>query len=320
MSRSDISDFNDCQSSISSQCTFSDDSFHSASAEPLDVTLSAYFCDVPKHLNVIHMNAQSIPAHFPDMLASFVSNNIHAILVSETWLKPCLPSSSYSLPGFNLIRNDRIGKGGGGVAIYLRSHLPYKIVSTSPQPPPLNTAEHLLIELDLSHSKILLGVFYSPSLLVDYFASLENTLENYLPIYKHVIFMGDFNTCLLKRDHRSNKLLGLVNSFDLHVLTQNATHFMPGCIPSLLDLMIVSSPEFVAKFDQCPADAFSCHELIYLSYKLRPPKLRPSVLLLRNFGGINQENLLSDARQMSWSDVFEAESIDAKVDLEYGSE
>lgn len=141
----------------------SNDSFHSTSLLPLNVTLDSHFSDCVKNFNVVHINAQSIPAHFPDLLASFDSRNLHAILVSESWLKPSLPSTSYSLPGFRLIRNDRVGKGGGGVAIYLRSHIPFSIVGSSPQPPLPDAAEHLLLEITLSHKKTLLGVFYCPS-------------------------------------------------------------------------------------------------------------------------------------------------------------
>ncbi|KAL4713213.1 hypothetical protein ACJJTC_002959 [Scirpophaga incertulas] len=42
------------------------------------------------------------------MLDSFDNKNIHAILISETFLNPRLPSISFSLPGFKLIRNDRV--------------------------------------------------------------------------------------------------------------------------------------------------------------------------------------------------------------------
>lgn len=159
---SNLSSDNELFLSFSSTASSSsDDSF--MSIPTLSHTLNAQFSDAPKNFNVIHINAQSIPAHYSDMLASFDHKNLHAILVSETWLKPCLPSTSYSLPGFNLIRNDRIGCGGGGVAIYLRAHIPFSVVSTSPQPPPANAGEHLFVEVLLSHTKILLGVFYSPS-------------------------------------------------------------------------------------------------------------------------------------------------------------
>ncbi|KAJ8731621.1 hypothetical protein PYW07_004785 [Mythimna separata] len=132
-------------------------------------TLESHFSDVPKNFNVVHINAQSVPAHYTDMLANLDCKNIHAILVSESWLKPCLPSTSYSLPGFQLIRNDRVSGGGGGVAIYLRPQIPFSIVDMSAQPPPQNAGEHLFLEVNLNHVKILLGVYYSPSSRVNFF-------------------------------------------------------------------------------------------------------------------------------------------------------
>ena len=115
------------------QCvsTSSDDSFHSIS-DPLNSLLDSKLKNFSKNFNVVHINAQSIPAHYPDLLDSFNVKHVHAVLVSETFLKPSLPSTAYALPGFHLIRNDRTGKGGGGVAIYLRSHIPFSILDKSP--------------------------------------------------------------------------------------------------------------------------------------------------------------------------------------------
>ncbi|CAG4960700.1 unnamed protein product [Colias eurytheme] len=305
----------DRDSPFSDSLGSSDDSFRSVSQPPLDITLSSIFLDVPRNFNLVHINAQSIPAHFPDLLTSFLSTNIHAILISESWLKPNLPSSAYTLPGFNLVRNDRTGRGGGGVAIYIRSHISYKLLFSSPQPPPPNSTENILLEVHLSKSKILVGIFYSPSLSIDYFSNFEDLLDLYSPQYDHSILMGDFNTCLLKGDCRSKKLLSLLNSHNLQVLPLNPTHFFPGCNPSLLDLMIVSSPSLVAKHGQCPADAFSFHDLIYLSYNLRPPKFKPSTVMLRNFVGIDLSQLSVDAKLCDWQSVVDAVSIDGKINL-----
>lgn len=312
---SDNSEFLDCISYSSSNSFTTDDSFHSVTSPlPLDISLSSIFSDVSHNFNVVHINAQSIPAHYPDLLSSFVSSNIHAILISESWLKPSLLTHHFSLPGYQLIRNDRIGKRGGGVAIYLRSHISYKFICSSSQPPASNSTENILLEVLLSNSKILLGVFYSPSLSVDYFTSFENLLYNHTLQYDHIVFMGDFNTCLLKNDSRSTKLLHLIHSFNLNSLPLNATHSSPGCSPSLLDLIIVSCPSYVAKHGQCPADAFSFHDLIYLSYKLRSPKVKPSTILLRNFAGMDREQLTLDANNLDWSIVYNANCIDNKAD------
>lgn len=185
------------------------------------------------------------------MLSSFQNKNIHAILVSESWLKPCLLSSSYSLPGFQLIRNDRVGKPGGGVAIYLRSHISFNIVSKSMSHDG-HGPDHLFLELLLFNTKLLLGVYYNLSLAVDYFASFENLLEVYTPQYSHTVVMCEFNTCLLKQDCRASRLRSLVNSTNLHILPLNPTHSYPNCSPSLLDLILVSACDHVEKHGQCP--------------------------------------------------------------------
>lgn len=308
---SDDNEMSDTFLSFTSSGDSNDDSF--VSIPSLSENLEAQFSDVPKNFNVIHINAQSIPAHFPDMLASFDNKNIHAILVSESWLKPCLSSVLYPLPGFRLIRNDRTNAPGGGVAIYLRAHIPFSVVSTSAQPPPPNSGEHVFIEVLLSHTKILLGVYYSHSSRVNYFDSFEMMLHDLTPLYSHTIIMGDFNTCLIQNDYRSTRLRSIIDSSNMHILPSTATHFFPNCSPSLLDLLIVSSIQHVAKHGQMSADAFSYHDLIFLSYKIRPPKPRPTIILQRNFSGINEEHFLADAKKIDWSPVMDAESTDEQL-------
>lgn len=285
------------------------------SVPSLAETLMSQFSDGSRNFNVVHINAQSVPAHFPDMLASFSCENIHAILISESWLKPCLPSCSYALPGFRLIRNDRISGGGGGVAIYLRTHIEYTIISLSAQPPPPNAGEHLFLEVELNHRKVLLGVYYSPSSHLDFFSSFEGILETLVPSYNHCIIMGDFNTCLLKSNSRSSSFLSVTESCNLSILPLNATHTFPNCTPSLLDLILISSRDHVAKHGQCSADAFSYHDLLFLSYKIRPPKAKSRILLQRNFGGIDLDNLREDASGIDWDPLFACDDCDEKVKL-----
>ncbi|KAG5880520.1 hypothetical protein JTB14_014113 [Gonioctena quinquepunctata] len=48
--------------------------------------------------------------------------------LSETWLNQAFPSRAISVPDYNLIRKDRQGKRGGGLAFYLKKSIKYKIV------------------------------------------------------------------------------------------------------------------------------------------------------------------------------------------------
>ncbi|KAG7310994.1 hypothetical protein JYU34_003847 [Plutella xylostella] len=248
------------------------------------------------------------------MLTSFDNNNIHAILVSESWLKPSLDSSVYPLPGFQLIRNDRTNKGGGGVAIYLRSHIPFTIVSKSPSEYS-EKAEHLLIEVRLGYTRILLGVCYSPSMTVNYFSSFEKLLEDFSPLFDNTIVMGDFNTCLLKNNSRSNTLQSIVTSKNLHILPLQATHHPPNSEPTLLDLIIVSSPDLVMKHGQFTADCFSYHDLLYVSYKVRTPKPKKRTILQRNFKKVDLQRLFEDAKAIDWAQLNDIDDIDERVTM-----
>lgn len=119
---------------------------------------------------------------------------------------------------------------------------------------------------------------------------------------------------MLKQDSRSASFESLVRSCNLSILPLSATHFYPNSIPSLLDLILVSSPTYVAKHGQCAAGAFSYHDLIFLSYKIRPPKAKPKIILQRNFGDINLEELQHDADAVDWSQLIGDSSVDSKVE------
>ncbi|KAL4710040.1 hypothetical protein ACJJTC_011625 [Scirpophaga incertulas] len=175
--------------SCSSDDYFSVDGGSSAnSSSNLCDNILAVFSDFSSNFNVVHINAQSVPGHYNDLLESFNNDIVDAILISETFLKPSLPSTQFSIPGFKLIRNDRTEKGGGGVALYLRGDIPYNVVSLSPSVYSMS-AEHIFVEVTLHHSKILVGVFYSPSLHIDYFNSLDSLFNDVCPTYDHFVLL-----------------------------------------------------------------------------------------------------------------------------------
>lgn len=295
-------------------CT-SEDEFFSAGSDDSDYslhdTLTNVFSPFPKQFNVVHINAQSVPAHHSDLLVSFDSNTVDAILISESFLKPSLPPNLFTLPGFNLIRNDRVGKGGGGVAIYLRHDFSYKIINTSPSQYS-ESAEYLFIEVTVNFTKLLLAVFYCPSLHINYFPILDNLLYQLCPIYDHILLLGDFNTCLLKQDSRANKLNSILSSFNLNSLSLSATHHFPNTNPSLLDLIIVSRLDSVNTYGQLPS-CFSYHDLIYISYKIRVPKVKASYTCRRSFNRIDVAALRNDFGAIDWTPIFRGNNVDTMV-------
>lgn len=293
----------------------SDSSFVSASDNDRTLTLNDLlenqFSLYPNNFNVCHINAQSIPSHFSELYDSFnlKCSSLHAILVSESWLKPSLPSTSYSLPGFVLIRNDRIGKGGGGVAIYLKSHLSYKIVSQSSSAYSASP-EFIFMEVDVG-LKVILGVVYCPP-SIDFFSKLENVFEDIMSKYTHLILMGDFNTCMLSSNRRSLTLRSIIESVNLNLLDLDPTHHTHTA-STFLDLIITSHVNLVKSHGQFSAPGFSHHDLIFSSVKFKPPKQKPVILKQRMFSLLNVLKLDNDASDVNWSEIDNAPSIDDKV-------
>ena len=77
--------------------------------------------------------------------------------------------------------------------------------------------------------------------------------------------------------------------------------------------MVVSSPDHVIKHGQAEADAFSYHNLIYLSYKIRPPKFKHRTLIQRNFKDMDLSRLREDAENIYWSVIDSCTTVDDMV-------
>ncbi|CAH2218131.1 jg1083 [Pararge aegeria aegeria] len=79
--------------------------------------------------------------------------------------------------------------------------------------------------------------------------------------------------------------------------------------------MIVSASAYVSSFGQLSAEAFSYHDLVYLSYNVRPPKLKPTTVMRRSFHKFSNDHFLRDLNCIDWDVVFNAPSLDEKISI-----
>ncbi len=82
-------------------------------------------------VKVMHLNIQSLPAKFDKLLSILTDLEesgiyLDAIRLCETWLHQG-NIDIYSISGYNLVYKNRLNTKGGGVAIYLRSSIDYKL-------------------------------------------------------------------------------------------------------------------------------------------------------------------------------------------------
>ena len=83
-------------------------------------------------LLITQFNANSLLGHISFIRAHFSIHFAHIISISETWLHPGLPDVLVDIPGYFLIRNDRVSKVGGEVACCIHNPLKVKLVAASP--------------------------------------------------------------------------------------------------------------------------------------------------------------------------------------------
>lgn len=173
--------------------------------------------------------------------------------------------------------------------------------------------EHLFLEVHMNKIKFLLGVVYAAP-KCDYFNTLEQLFDTFLPQYNSYTLMGDFNTCLLRNDARSKRMINISTSYNISILDLDAT-FHINDSHSKLDLILTGDSERISAYGQFPAPGFSHHDLIYASIKIKSPKIKPKVVMQRNFAAIDNDALRSDFGATDWSYMLSLNNIDEKISI-----
>ena len=77
-----------------------------------------------KNLNVAHLNIQSLNRNHYTQLKRLMSvEDFDILTLSETWLNSTHTNTSILIPGYRLIRQDCLGKRGGGICAYVQSSI-----------------------------------------------------------------------------------------------------------------------------------------------------------------------------------------------------
>jgi len=272
-------------------------------------------------LNVIHVNIKSLVAKIDNLKLYISKTNVHVILVSETWLDEDLTDQMVHIPGYKLYRHDRKklnDRGndmrGGGVAVFVKCGLSVKIITKSAE---TDKIEFLFLELKTNHNTVMLGCVYFPYASVSKFQPLKNALNTFAGSYEHIIIGGDFNVDLLEHNmYLTKSFKNIVSNYDLD--------FVNKCYPtridpvtgrgSLLDIFILPKEKIqnYCKFGQISIPGSSDHDLIYISYKINL-NVDPVYFTFRDFKNCDIESLLSETSSLPWSNIFQINHIDDKI-------
>ena len=141
-------------------------------------------------MNIAHLYAKYRQKN--KLLADYCDSSTMFICLCETFLHEGILDSEVQVPGFIIVRSDRVSRPGGGVCLYLRENLIYKIFLKYS-----NSVCDLLIVKIHSPDLIIILVYRPPSSpLTDFDDIITKTIELILSLpapLPNIILLGDFN-------------------------------------------------------------------------------------------------------------------------------
>ena len=148
------------------------------------------------------------------------------------------------------------GKNGGGVCIYIRSHINFQLrADLSP-----NNLEFLTVEITRPRSKpFLVSTWYrSPQSSPDLFSTFERIFDNIDAENLELYLMGVLS-CNLLSEVVNNNSSHLLNSSDIYGLTQLITEStrVTQYSSTLIDLCLTNSPDKISKSGESIRNGFA---------------------------------------------------------------
>ena len=154
---------------------------------------------VPRVPNVFLANVRSLAKKIDDLDVVFRLKCVDLALITETWLSNSIPDTVIEIPGYSLLRKDRVERRGGG--IYIKHTLSFKVLDDLSCPDIESVWVYLRPpKLPRGFSCLVVAVIYRPPgqsqasnrVLTDYIISSVDKIRRTYPD-AGLIIGGDFN-------------------------------------------------------------------------------------------------------------------------------
>jgi len=258
------------------------------------------------NMSLLHVNIRSLRNKFDSFLdyINLLNYPFSIIALTETWLNNN-DTEYYVIPGYKLITVNRDGRLGGGVCMYVRNNIDFKLRNDLTMDSSI--AECLFIEIINSNSKnSLTGVIYrAPNNKYDEFDSkLTDLLTAIDKEGKICYLLGDFNIDLLKYKHcnnSSNFLNQMISS--MLVPTINRPTRITNSSATLIDNIFTNKP--TNYFSGILLNDLSDHLPIFLIDHNNPIKVKndKNVTLRRRITEDNLKAFSEALDKVNWNNL-----------------
>lgn len=254
-----------------------------------------------------HLNVRSLLPKMADLVQIIQTMKFDLLSISETWLQPNINSNAVAIEGFSFVRQDRNIRG-GGVGMYIRNTIKYKILQCD------HSIEQLWISIQLPGDSIIFGVVYkTPAMDVKYFTDLlEHSLEDCTLKCDIVFCAGDFNIdCLKPEVHATTYFLSMLESLGFDQIINTPTRLLANAT-TLIDLIITTNKARVNDSGVVNCN-ISDHDLVYSVIDIQKPKKETLFRTIRDYDSIDRHTFLEDLHAIALHRIFYMTNINDKV-------
>ena len=249
------------------------------------------------------LNIVSLPKNIDEINFSMTNKFIDLIAFNETRLDANITDNMINLDGYDIVRKDR-SRNGGGVCIYLRSSINYK-VRNDLVPTEL---EAVCVEIIKPHSKpfLVTTVYRPPSALSEFFDHFEKLIKAVDNENKEMYILGDLNCNMLKTNNDSNIPTKKIKSlYELNQLTQlidEAARITP-TTTSLIDHIVTNMPEKISDSGVIHT-GISDHSLVFAIRKISIVTKQENTLEIRNMKNFDEGKFIEELLKQHWEYVY----------------
>ncbi len=228
---------------------------------------------------------------------------IDLIAFNETRLDPNITDNIIHLTDYDIVRKDRT-RNGGGVCIYLRSSINYKVRDDLVP----SELEAVCIEIIKPHSKpfLVTTVYRPPSALPEFFDHFERLIKAIDNENKEMYILGDLNCDLLKPDSESNiptkKIKSLYELYQLSQLIDEATSVTIKTT-TLIDHIVTNTPEKISDSGVVHT-GISDHSLVFAIRKISVIKKQENIVEMRNMKNFDKKKFVTELLNQHWEYVY----------------
>ena len=267
-------------------------------------------------LKILHQNIRGLLLHkysICHLLESF--KKINVLSLSETHLSKD-DEAQAKISGYDFISKPRLSNPdkGGGVGLYIASHIPYQRRFDLEQP----DIECIWLEILFPKTKgILIGIIYRPpdtsKYLPDNYETKFKTMMDIISAEnKETLILGDLNCNYQdKTDHK--ELKDLLSSFGLKQMIKAPTR-ITRLSSTLIDVICSNEPLNIFSATVIPA-GLSDHELIACVRKMHNIKQKPREINCRNYSKYNPASFCEDLETRNLDRIYSATSVNAAVKM-----